>query len=100
MALSGVKDNKCFSPIIKYSATKTVTVAAGAEMHVAALVSDDSISETDTLIVTLQATGTGGSTYTPGSITEFHEIWEGGYTVYFSSTGGSAQTVTFNVTVI
>lgn len=104
MALSGVKDNKCFEPVtgLIYSGSQSVTVPADTNWEDGSfLVSfdNDAITTTNSVVITIRENDN-HALMQVGKIEERHEIINGGVLVFLTNSDTAAHNITVNCIVL
>jgi hypothetical protein len=97
MALNGVKNNKCFEPVVKYTGTVTIYVPSSTTTPRTQSITNSAISSGDVVIVTPYYED---SAIQDGSIIYWTSVTNGIATVYMRATDNDPHEITFNVAVL
>lgn len=97
MALNGVKNNKCFEPVVKCTGTVTIYVPASTATPRTQSITNSAISSGDVVIVTPYYED---SAIQDGSIIYWTSVTNGIATVYMRATDNEAHEIKFNVAVL
>lgn len=99
MALNGVKNNKCFNPVVRCTGTVTISIPSNTSTPRSQFISDSSITAGDVAVTTPNYTDDAAAIQ-DGSIIYWTAILNGKAVVYMRATDGEEHEITFNVVVL
>lgn len=97
MVISGIKDNKCFQPIVKCTGTVTISIPANTSTPRFQIITNDAISSGDVVCATPVYAD---SAIQEGGVSYWTSVVGHNASVYIKATDDAAHEITFNVVVL